>query len=316
MSTSHPVPDEVAVAVAALRRGECIGLPTETVYGLAADARNPEAVRRVFALKQRPSDHPLIVHLPSLQFLGPFARDIPDAAWALAERFWPGPLTLVLKREFDVPLEVTGGQETIAVRVPAHPLAQAVLHAFGGGLAAPSANRFGRISPTTAAHVRAEFGDEVPIVLDGGPCEVGIESTIVDFSGGTPRILRPGILDAHTLGVDSPSSAGGAAAPRVPGALDRHYAPRTPLQLWPRSALGDGAGSHIRVLALGHLPPGIAGIALPAHPAGYAHGLYAALRELDASGAREIRAESVPAEPAWDAVRDRLQRAAAGSASD
>lgn len=218
----------------------------------------------------------------------------------------------MLKREFDVPMEVTGGQDTIAVRVPSHPLAQAVLQAFGGGLAAPSANRFGRISPTTAAHVRAEFGDALPIVLDGGPCQVGIESTIVDFSSGSPRILRPGMLDAQALDIDSAGPAGERPLPRVPGALDRHYAPRTPLYLWPRSALGDSAGASTRVLAIGHLPPGIAGIALPGDPAGYAHGLYAALRDLDASGASEIRAEAPPAEPVWAAVRDRLQRAAAG----
>jgi L-threonylcarbamoyladenylate synthase len=289
-------------------------LPTETVYGLAADARNPDAVRRVFALKGRPADHPLIVHLPSTQFLGPFARDISDAAWMLAEHFWPGPLTLVLKREFDVPREVTGGQDTIAVRVPAHPVAQAVLQAFDGGLAAPSANRFGRISPTTAVHVRAEFGeDELPIILDGGPCEIGIESTIVDCSAGTPRILRPGMIDRSAIeDVIGNLADAGPSAPRVPGALEKHYAPRTPLVLLPRGALGDGPG-RARVLALGGLPLGLPGLALPPDPARYARGLYAALRSLDAARVDEIRVEQLPAGADWDAIRDRLNRAAAGS---
>lgn len=304
----------IAAAVAALRRGECIGLPTETVYGLAADARNAQAVRRVFALKNRPPDHPLIVHLPSPRHLDAYARDIPQAARDLAQRYWPGPLTLVLKRDPMLPAEVTGGQDTVALRVPAHPLAQAVLHAFGGGLAAPSANRFGHVSPTTAAHVRAEFGAELPIVLDGGPCEVGIESTIVDCSGARPRILRPGMLDAEAIRAVAGDleTVPTTRAPRVPGALEKHYAPRTPLVLLPRAELGIDAGG-VRVLALGELPAGTTGIALPNEPAGYAHGLYAALRELDAGGAGQLRAELPPADAAWAAIRDRLQRAAAGS---
>ncbi len=311
MSAFHIDPVAIASAVAALRRGECIGLPTETVYGLAADARNPQAVGRVFALKGRPANHPLIVHLPSLQHLGGFARDIPDAAWRLAEKHWPGPLTLVLKREFDVPLEVTGGQDTIAVRIPSHPLAGAVLRGFDGGLAAPSANRFGHISPTRAAHVVAEFGDDLPIVLDGGDCAVGIESTIVDFTARPPRVLRLGMLSAQTLGLSSDLGGSTDGAPRVPGALDRHYAPRTPLELWPRSALGDGA-ADAAILAIGSLPAGLSGIALPGNPVGYAQGLYAALRELDASGAQTLRVETPPSEPPWQAIHDRLRRAATG----
>ncbi|MBP6626671.1 MAG: threonylcarbamoyl-AMP synthase, partial [Arenimonas sp.] len=185
---THPL-DE---ALAALRRGEAIGLPTETVYGLAADASRPDAVRRIFALKGRPADHPLIVHIAGADQIERWARDVPEAARTLAAAFWPGPLTLILRKRDDVPEEVTGGQDTVGLRCPAHPLALALLQAFGGGLAAPSANRFGHVSPTTAAHVREEFGAEVPVVLDGGDCVVGIESTIVDLSGGTPRILRPG----------------------------------------------------------------------------------------------------------------------------
>jgi len=300
--------DRIALAVAALRRGECIGLPTETVYGLACDARNPQAVRRVFALKGRPTDHPLIVHLPSVAMLGAFARDIPDAAWRMAHAHWPGPLTLVVKRELDVPLEVTGGQDTIALRVPDHPLAQEVLREFGGGVAAPSANRFGRISPTRASHVVEEFGEALPVVLDGGPCKVGIESTIVDFASDTPRILRPGVLDAETLGIGAAIDTG-KARPRVPGALEQHYAPRTPLYLWPRNALGDSLG-RAQILAIGDLPPGLPGICLPREPLGYAHGLYAALRELDARSASELRIETPPDEPGWEAIADRLRRAA------
>jgi L-threonylcarbamoyladenylate synthase len=312
MSQPSIDPELIADAVAALRRGECIGLPTETVYGLAADARNPAAVRRIFALKGRPADHPLIVHLPSLQHLDRFARAVPEAARQLAASHWPGPLTLVLKRQPEVPLEVTGGQDTIALRVPDHPLALAVLRAFDGGLAAPSANRFGRISPTAAEHVRSEFGDRVPLVLDGGRCVVGIESTIVDFSDGAARILRPGMLSAEALGLDPSPAPQKNHAPRVPGALEQHYAPRTPLRLRSRSALA-ALPAGTRVLAIGELPAGSAGIALANDPTNYARGLYAALRELDASGAQALVAETPPDNPAWAAIRDRLQRAAAGS---
>ncbi|MGQ0800550.1 MAG: L-threonylcarbamoyladenylate synthase [Pseudomarimonas sp.] len=312
MSDSVVSHEKIAEAVAALRRGECIGLPTETVYGLAADARNPEAVRRVFALKGRPADHPLIVHLPSTEYLSLFAREIPDAAWPFAQQHWPGPLTLVLKRAHDVPLEVTGGQDTIALRIPAHPVALAVLHAFESGLAAPSANRFGRISPTRAAHVRGEFGEAVPIVLDGGDCAVGIESTIVDLSGGSARILRPGMLTAEQLGLAINTRDEHTQAPRVPGALEQHYAPRTPLYLCSRAGLST-QGDGVQVLAIGELPPRLNGIALPRDAQRYAQGVYAALRELDARGAQFLLAELPPDGAAWEAIVDRLKRAAAGS---
>ena len=304
-------------AVAALRRGEVIGLPTETVYGLAADASNAVAVARVFALKGRPADHPLIVHLGDVALLEAWAREVPAAARTLAARFWPGPLTLVLPRAAPVLDAVTGGQDTVALRMPAHPLARAVLQAFGGGLAAPSANRFGRISPTRPEHVRAEFGEAVPCILDGGPCAVGIESTIVDLSGAVPRILRPGAITRAMLEAALGASvAEGAASssPRVSGALPAHYAPATPLELL------DGAALRARlrepgVLALTHgIGIGIAaGLRLPADAAGYAQGLYAALRELDSRGARRLLVEVPPDDPAWAGVRDRLQRAAAGS---
>ncbi len=309
-----PTATDIDAAVTALQRGECIGLPTETVYGLAADADNADAVRKIFALKGRPADHPLIVHLPSVDALPRYAREIPAAARRLAEQFWPGPLTLILKRQPGVVDAVTGGQDTVGLRVPAHPLAQRVLARFGRGLAAPSANRFGRISPTSAAHVRSEFGDAVPIVLDGGDCEVGIESTIVDLSGEAPRILRPGrISRAQVEAVIGPlADAVDGQAPRASGTLEKHYAPRTPLRLVPREALGEGSPKAV-VLACGALLPAFRGIALPAEADGYAHGLYAALRELDAMCAPEIQAELPPFGAQWTAVHDRLRRAAAGA---
>lgn len=308
-------------ALAALRRGEAIGLPTETVYGLAADASRPDAVRRIFALKGRPADHPLIVHIAGADQLERWARDVPEAARTLAAAFWPGPLTLILRKRDDVPDEVTGGQSTVGLRCPAHPLALALLQAFGGGLAAPSANRFGHVSPTAAAHVREEFGAAVPVVLDGGDCAVGIESTIVDLSGGTPRILRPGRITHAQIQALLGDVAEGSdeRSPRASGTLDAHYAPRTALRLLEREALQAEAaeqqalGRRVAVLALDALPAGLAGIALPADPDGYAHGLYAALRSLDARGANLLLAERPPLTPGWLAVNDRLRRSAAGA---
>ncbi len=310
-------PCSVAEAVAALRRGEVIGLPTETVYGLAADAGNAAAVARVFALKQRPAGHPLIVHLGAPQQLDQWARSVPEAARVLAARYWPGPLTLVLPRAAQVLDAVTGGQDTVALRMPAHPLARAVLDAFGGALAAPSANRFGRISPTRPEHVRAEFGDTVPCVLDGGPCAVGIESTILDLSGAAPRILRPGaitraMLEA-TLGVAVAEHAA-ADSPRVSGSMAAHYAPRTPLRLLDREELlAQTQEPGALLLSHGFDMPPEAGLRLPANAAAYARALYAALRDLDARGARMLLVEQVPDAPEWAGVRDRLARAAAGA---
>ena len=310
-------PCTVEDAVAALRRGEVIGLPTETVYGLAADASDPAAVARVFALKGRPADHPLIVHLGDVALLDVWARAVPAAARTLAARFWPGPLTLVLSRAAQVLDAVTGGQDTVALRLPAHPLARAVLQAFGGGLAAPSANRFGRISPTRPEHVRAEFGDAVACILDGGPCAVGIESTIVDLSGSMPRILRPGAITRAMLEAALGASVAedrADSSPRVSGALPAHYAPVTPLELLAAAALR--ARLHepgVLLLTHGIEISAAAGLRLPADAAGYAQSLYAALRELDARGARRLLVEQVPDDPAWAGVRDRLQRAAAGS---
>lgn len=237
MSAIPPPPDErdspVVRAVAALRRGGLVVLPTETVYGLGADAANPAALRRVFEVKGRPADHPLIVHIADARHMDDWAVDIPAEAWVLAAAFWPGPLTLVLRRAPQVPLEVTGGRDTIALRVPDHPLALAVLRAFGGGIAAPSANRFGRVSPTTVGHVDADIGHLLDpagdVVLDGGPCAVGVESTIVEFSAptGQPTILRPGGVPAEqveaVLGARVTREASGPA--RAPGMLAAHYSP-------------------------------------------------------------------------------------------
>ncbi|HZH43235.1 MAG TPA: L-threonylcarbamoyladenylate synthase [Lysobacter sp.] len=315
--------DAVDAAVAALRRGEAIGLPTETVYGLAADAENPAAVRRVFALKGRPADHPLIVHLPGADAVDGWARTVPAAARRLMQAFWPGPLTLILPRGPRASDVVTGGQDTVGLRVPAHPLAQTVLQRLGGGLAAPSANRFGRTSPTTAQHVRDEFGDAVPVVLDGGECDVGIESTIVDCSGERVRVLRPGMITVAALEAvlgEAVESTARADSPRVPGALAAHYAPRTPMRLLPRDALDHTWRSQpdpgaVRVLAVAALPASAQGIALPDDARGYAHGLYAALRALDAAGAALLLVERPPEGGEWAAVHDRLGRAAVGAAA-
>jgi L-threonylcarbamoyladenylate synthase len=317
---------EIARAVALLGRGELVAFPTETVYGLGADAANPAAVAKIFAVKGRPADHPLIVHLPSSEHLPRWAREVPSEAEKLAAAFWPGPLTLILKRQPNVPDAVTGGQDTVGLRVPSHPLALELLAAFAGGIAAPSANRFGRISPTTAEHVREELGDRVPLVLDGGACPVGIESTILDLSRDRPVLLRPGSIGAadiaRVLGRAPEMAAPRDDAPRVSGTLAAHYAPRTPLQLVSsdgllfalRNALV--AGERVAVLA-----PTAQAIShdlvswkrSPAEPAAFAHELYASLRELDALGCARILVQQPPAGEAWLAVRDRLRRAAAGS---
>ena len=320
---------EVLHAAALLRAGELVALPTETVYGLAADASNPLAIAKIFEAKGRPADHPLIVHLSDASFLERWAVDIPDAARKLAAAFWPGPLTLILKRHPSVLDAVTGGQDTVGLRVPNHPLALQILHEFaganGGGLAVPSANRFGRVSPTTAAHVREELGDAVAMIVDGGPCAVGIESTILDLSGAEVRILRPGMLDAAAIAtvLGYPPEFGGAQnAPRVSGSLEAHYAPRTRLQLVAAADLAAtarlalAAGRRVAVLAAPSLAldhPGIAWCPASADPAQFAHDLYARLRELDALGCDLILVAAPADEEAWRAVSDRLRRAAAGS---
>lgn len=314
---------EVHDAVAALRRGEVIGLPTETVYGLAADATNVAAVGRIFALKGRPADHPLIVHVADAAALPDWTRGASPLAATLAAAFWPGPLTLILPRAARVPDVVTGGQDTVGLRCPDHPVALAVLREFGGGLAAPSANRFGRISPTSAAHVRDEFPTGVDIVLDGGDCEVGIESTILDLSSDTPRILRPGRISAARIEalIGPVARDRNEHSPRASGTLEAHYAPRTPLLVMPGPALRTEAseqaafGKRVGILALDRLPANTNGVALPGDARAYAHGLYAALRELDAQGYQLLLVEQPPQDGDWLPVQDRLRRASAGAAA-
>lgn len=316
-------------AVALLNAGALVGLPTETVYGLAADADNPDAVVKIFAAKGRPADHPLIVHLGADDLLTHYAREIPDAAWTLAEAFWPGPLTMILKKAPGVLDVVTGGQDTVGVRMPGHPVALALLRAFaeskrqsgktGGGLAAPSANRFGRISPTTAQHVTDELGDAVPLILDGGDCQVGIESTIVDLSHGQPIILRPGLITAEQLSLvlGQPVQARIAAAeemPRVSGSLASHYAPLTPLLVLSAAAIAQTLPEAGHVAAIvrdgAGLKPQPNVVVLANHPAAYAHDFYRVLRELDTVGYVRILVQALPQSPEWLAVQDRLGRAA------
>ncbi|MHB1565303.1 MAG: L-threonylcarbamoyladenylate synthase [Acidiferrobacter sp.] len=307
-------------AVRILRAGGLVVFPTETVYGLGADAANAGAVRAVFAAKARPADHPVIVHIASAAQLTDWAIDIPASAWRLAEQFWPGPLTMVLRRHPQVASVVTGGQDTVAVRVPYHATAQALLAAFGGGLVGPSANRFGRVSPTTAAHVRDEFGDRLPI-LEGGPCAIGIESTIIALSGGEPHLLRPGVLTVSQLEdvLQTPLKPAPGGGPRAPGGLPVHYAPQTPVRMVASSALIGEAqrylaqGERVAVLAMSgtRRPAACISYTMPTDSGGWARELYAALRRLDDAHCARILVETPPATPEWQGVVDRLTRAAA-----
>ncbi len=304
-----------------LRRGGLVAFPTETVYGLGADARNPSALARLFAVKGRPPSHPVIVHLGDASWIDQWASEVTPEAERLAARFWPGPLTLVVRRAPNVLDAATGGQDTVGLRVPAHPVARALLMAFGSGIAAPSANRFGRVSPTTADHVRADLGEDVDLVIDGGACEVGVESTIVDVSRGAPVLLRPGhitpeqIADTVRHSVARPA----ADATRAPGTLPAHYAPRTPVILAPTGEIaarvGAAGGSAAALVLEGTQIDASARAVrvMPRDARAYAHDLYAALRELDASGASGIIVEQPPAGSEWAAVHDRLQRAASAS---
>ena len=310
---------EISKAVQVLRSGGLVAFPTETVYGLGADARNPQALLQVYRLKGRPTTHPLIVHIPSADQLDDWCSNPPPVARALAARFWPGPLTLVLRRAASVPDEVTGGQDTVALRVPAHPVARALLEAFGGGIAAPSANRYGRVSPTRSAHVREEFGPQAPLILEGGDCRVGLESTIVACVDGRVILLRPGAITLSQVRelAGAVEGARDGAVPRAPGAQASHYAPVTPLRMVAAGELGtEPAGTScegLAVLARRPMPVGCGALAwrqLPEGPEDYGRELYAALRELDQAGARQILVEAIPVGEAWAAVADRLARAA------
>jgi L-threonylcarbamoyladenylate synthase len=313
----------IGEGAALLAAGEVVAFPTETVYGLGADASNPEAVAKIFALKGRPSDHPLIVHVADVAGLSRWGSEVPPLALALAESFWPGPLTIIVKRSQRVPDAVTGGQDTVGLRCPSHPMAQELLRAFArvgsGAIAAPSANRFGHVSPTTADHVRDEFGAGL-FVLDGGACEVGLESTIVDLSRGKPVMLRPGAITRAQVAavIGEELRERDAGAPRASGTLDAHYAPRTALVLVsPRSLDSDvHVFSNVAVLALREPAADSKAtfwIAAGDDASRYAHDLYANLRKLDEAGAKRILVETPPETPEWEAVNDRLARAAAGS---
>lgn len=329
MTTSGQLDTDIIVRAAALlRRGELVAFPTETVYGLGAYAANPQALSKLYATKGRPPDHPVIVHLCHFEQVKEWAIDIPDFLESLAKRFWPGPLTVVLRRSSRVLDQVTGGQDTVALRVPAHPVALSLLREFGGGLAAPSANRFGRISPTRAEDVARDLGDAVSLVLDGGACQVGIESTILDLSAGAACILRPGMILATDIEAvagarvefKTPEAAQAKQQTRVPGALPSHYAPQTPLVLLPPSQLMDGIEKILtqpakKLAVLAFQPnssnlPQVTWHQAAGEASAYARELYWHLRQLDALNADWIVVEHPPTEAHWSGIIDRLRRAA------
>ncbi len=338
MAEPAPAAGELERAAQLLRAGGLVAFPTETVYGLGADASSAAAVARLYAVKGRPADHPVIVHFADAARAFAWAREVPESARRLAERFWPGPLTLIVRRAAQVGDFLTGGQDSVGLRVPSHPLAQALLAAFGGGVAAPSANRYGRVSPTCAQHVRDDLGSDVDLVLDGGPCEVGIESTIVDCTRGAPVVLRPGGISAAQIaqaldaardqaapapGNDAAPAPGNdavpapgnnaAPAPRVSGSHAAHYAPLTPARLVAPHALDAQIallGAQAGVLAFSRPDERVDfWLRMPRDPAAYAQRLYGALRELDAAGCAVLLVEAPPEAPEWQAVLDRLRRA-------
>jgi L-threonylcarbamoyladenylate synthase len=304
---------EVRRAAEILRAGGLVAFPTETVYGLGADASSASAVARLYAAKGRPEDHPVIIHFSSAEKAFEWGREIPEAARKLAARFWPGPLTLILKRSAKAKDFVTGGQDSVGLRVPSHPVAQALLREFGGAVAAPSANRFGRVSATTAAHVDDEL--KVDLVLDGGASEIGIESTIVDLVGEGIALLRPGRISKEELekALNKKVQDRKSDSPRHSGGLERHYAPRTPALLVPRHELDAEIGRRgvsVAVLAFSRPDERVDyWIRMPNEPQAYARRLYGALRELDTAGCGTILVESPPESIEWDAIRDRLSRA-------
>ncbi len=306
--------EEVRRAAEILRAGGLVAFPTETVYGLGADASSAQAMARLYKVKGRPADHPVIVHFGSTAEAFAWASEVPAEARKLAEQFWPGPLTLILKRSEKAGDFVTGGQPSVGLRVPSHPIAGELLKEFGKPIAAPSANRFGRVSPTTAAHVREDLGGDVDLVLEGGPSEVGIESTIVDLSGGAPTLLRPGKISKDDL--QKIISLGKAdAALRHSGGMEKHYAPKTPARLVPTHELDREISKltvKAAVLAFSRPDERVDfWLRMPRDPAGYAQKLYAALRELDGAKCDAILIEAPPAEPGWEAVLDRLRKATA-----
>ena len=322
------LPSSLAAAVQALESGELVAFPTETVYGLGADAGSDAAVAKIFAAKGRPSDHPLIVHVADAGSVAHFAASVPPFAQRLMDAFWPGPLTLILPRRDGVGAAAAGGQHSIGLRCPAHPVTHALLLACRQaappvhGVAGPSANKFGRVSPTTAQHVQSEFGDSL-LVLDGGPCGVGIESTIIDCTRGAPVLLRPGVLthEAIERACGQPLAAPGGDAPRASGTLESHYAPSAKVRLMDAKALQtalDLLGAEAAQIAtwsrviLRSNSAQVLRRRMPDDAIETARQLFAVLREFDAQGVRLIWVETPPPAPQWDGVRDRLQRASAG----
>jgi L-threonylcarbamoyladenylate synthase len=315
----------VIEAAAILSQGGLVAFPTETVYGLGADAKNPDAIARVFAAKGRPKSHPLIVHVASWALVEEWARDIPKEAFLLAQSYWPGPLTLILKKQKHVLDILTGGQDTIGLRIPRHPIALELLHVFGDGIAAPSANQFTRISPTTALAVQQELGAHVDVILDGGECEVGLESTIVDLSSDKPRILRPGmilvtdlaqILEQPVVAISPESSS-----VRTAGMCELHYAPRTKTKLISSDQLTSLAVDNLPAVVIycsNFVVPkqeNVTYIRMPNDAKSYAHQLYQTLREADQANVELLLIECVPEGGEWEAIRDRLKKAAGGSRS-
>lgn len=316
----HANAEAIAKAAVILHQGGLVAFPTETVYGLGADAENPDAVRKIFTAKGRPADHPLIVHIGSSEMLDDWAQHIPDAAYQLAARFWPGPLTLIMHKPPKVPLIVTGGQPTIALRIPDNPVALNLLRAFGGGIAAPSANRYNRISPTQAQHVVSELGDAVDMILDGGPCAIGLESTIVDLTGEQPVILRPGHINRLQIeeSLQRTVSVAQRAQIRAPGMLEIHYAPLTPALLCSSRELqgkvSQLAGQNKRIGLLSYTGQiqnnsQVHSIQMPRSAPDYGKMLYAALHELDELQLDAILVEKLPDTEEWRAINDRLSKA-------
>lgn len=320
-------PEDFELALRLLRQGALVAVPTETVYGLAADASNPEAVSRIFEAKGRPSNHPLIVHLADAQHMDAWARDIPEIAWRLAARFWPGPITLLLHKADAVSPVVTGGLDTIGLRVPAHPVMQRILSAFRGGLAAPSANRYQQLSPTAVWQVLKGLSGRIDAIVDGGPCSVGVESTIVDLTGPIPRIVRAGpitraqLQDALHMPVEFPEEHDVA----VPGNVAMHYRPKTPLHLFETETLRMRLRAkendapiivieHSNVLS-GHDRGVVRSIQMPADKTEYARCLYDALHTADAGRASAIWMEMPPLCEDWRDVHDRLGRAASAEST-
>ncbi|MBJ7366354.1 MAG: threonylcarbamoyl-AMP synthase [Thermoleophilia bacterium] len=321
MTAPHPSP-ELAAGASALAAGGLVAFPTETVYGLGANALDPHAVARIFAAKGRPTDHPLICHIASADDLAPLVAEVTPLAQALADAFWPGPLTLVLPRSAAVPDAVTGGRDTVAVRVPDHPLALELLRAFGGPVAAPSANRFGRPSPTRANDVRDELGDTVDVILDGGPCAIGVESTVLDLTSNPPQVLRPGGVSVEQLEAVIGPVDGASGPARAPGMLEAHYAPGARVEVVSADAAAaraadlTAAGTSVALLAadvISPLPDSVLVLGPAGAPDAYAALLYTAFRRADAAGCQVIVAVPPPARGIGVAVRDRLARAAASS---